>query len=119
MRLALLFVAVQVLYTRVAAQVSEVDDDAQVAPASIGSDVALTYFGPPPSAVDKRLVGPVQLLKSGEIDFEAGTITLPLYQGEYSDGSTHWYILTDTTDPVSGLPFVQSFSLDFSSLYVI
>ncbi len=27
--------------------------------------VPLTYFGPPPSAVDPRLVGPVQLLKSG------------------------------------------------------
>lgn len=75
------------------------DDDAEPAPPSIGADVPLTYFGPAPSQVDPRLVGPVQLLKSGVIDFDAGTITLPLYEGRYSDGELHFFILTDTTDP--------------------
>lgn len=51
------------------------------APASIGADVPLTYFGPSPSQVQKELVGPYQLLKSGVVDQEAGTVTLPLYRG--------------------------------------
>lgn len=77
------------------------DDDVTPAPPSIGADVPLAYFGPAPSTVDKRLVGPVQLLRSGTIDFDAGTITIPLYYGTYSDGEGHYYILTDTTDPTN------------------
>ena len=73
-------------------------DEVQPAPASIGADIPSTYFGPPPSEVDKNLVGPVDLLRSGEIDMEAGTITLPLYEGRMSDGTPVWYVLTDTTD---------------------
>ncbi len=73
-------------------------DEVQPAPASIGADVPLTYFGPPPSEVDKNLVGPVELLRSGELDMEAGTITLPLYRGQMTDGTPVWYVLTDTTD---------------------
>lgn len=76
----------------------ELDDDVIPAPASIGADVPLTYFGPAPSDVDPRLLGPVQLLKSGQIDFEAGTITIPLYRGTYFGGGIHWFVLTDTTD---------------------
>lgn len=76
----------------------ELDDDVAPAPPSIGADVPLQYFGPPPSSVDPRLVGPVQLLKSGTIDFDKGTITIPIYEGNYADGSRHWYVITDTTD---------------------
>jgi len=81
------------------------DDDFAPAPPSIGADVPLTYFGPPPSEVDPNLVGPVELLRAGQVDQEAGTVTLPLYQGridgnssEAGAGETVWYILTDTTD---------------------
>lgn len=74
------------------------DDDVQPAPASIGADVPLTYFGPAPSSVKKELVGPVQLLTAGTVDQEAGTITLPLYRGQMRDGRNVWFILTDTTD---------------------
>lgn len=76
----------------------ELDDDATTAPPSIGADIPLTYFGPAPSQVDPRLLGPVQLLKSGVIDFDAGTITIPLYKGYYMDGELHWFVITDTTD---------------------
>lgn len=76
----------------------ELDDEVRPAPPSIGADVPLAYFGPAPSSVDKRLVGPVQLLRSGVIDEDLGTIELPLYTGYYTDGSSHYYILTDTTD---------------------
>jgi hypothetical protein len=74
------------------------DDNVGPAPASIGTDIPLTYFGPSPSQVQKELIGPYQLLKSGQLDTEAGTITLPLYRGRLKDGRKVWYILTDTTD---------------------
>ena len=70
-----------------------------LAPASIGADVPATYFGPSPSTVNPNLVGPLTLLKSGTIDFERATITLPLYKGTVkSTGKPIYYILTDTSD---------------------
>src|SRR5215211_6722599 len=74
------------------------DDNSQPAPPSIGADIPLTYFGPAPSSFDPELVGPHQLLRSGTLDTSAGTITLPLYQGQITDGRSVWYILTDTND---------------------
>jgi hypothetical protein len=44
------------------------------------ADVVPRNFGPPPSETNPSLVGPVQLLKSGTVDHQKGTITLPLYQ---------------------------------------
>jgi len=75
-------------------------DIGEIAPAapSVGARVLGTYFGPMPSEVKKELVGPVKLLKAGQIDQKAGTITLPLYQGRLKDGRKVWYVLTDTTD---------------------
>eukprot|EP00245_Coleochaete_scutata_P001240 TRINITY_DN11521_c0_g1_i1.p1 TRINITY_DN11521_c0_g1~~TRINITY_DN11521_c0_g1_i1.p1 ORF type:complete len:344 (-),score=44.74 TRINITY_DN11521_c0_g1_i1:144-1175(-) len=75
-------------------------DEIQPAPASIGTDVPATYFGPPPSMVQKELIGPYQLLKSGTVDVEKGTITLPLYRGSLKHHKMHniWYVLTDTND---------------------
>jgi hypothetical protein len=74
-------------------------DDIAPAPPSIGADIPLTYFGPAPSTVQKELVGPLQLLRSGTIDMNQSTITLPLYQGHIrGSNETVWYILTDTTD---------------------
>ena len=70
------------------------------APASIGTTVPLSYFGPPPSTTNQSLVGPVQLLKSGQVDAATGTITLPLYLGHLnnSTGKNVWYVLTDVDD---------------------
>jgi hypothetical protein len=70
-----------------------------VASPSVGADIPATYFGPPPSTVQKELIGPLQLLTAGMLDREAGTIRLPLYRG-IMRGTNHnvWYILTDTTD---------------------
>jgi hypothetical protein len=77
--------------------------DVAPAPPSIGASVPLTYFGPAPSMVQRELIGPYQLLKAGQVDLNAGTITLPLYQGQVkvNGGSATkevWYILTDTDD---------------------
>ncbi len=74
------------------------DDDVAPAPASIGADVPLTYFGPAPSQVQRELIGPYQLLKAGTVDLEAGTVTLPLYRGQMASGESVWYIVTDTND---------------------
>jgi len=67
-------------------------------PPSVGATVPATYFGPVPSDVKREYIGPYQLLKSGKIDLEARTITIPLYQGKMRDGRKVWYVLTDTTD---------------------
>lgn len=82
----------------VLAQAAQPDNDIAPAPASIGADVPLTYFGPAPSQVQRELIGPYQLLKAGQVDVEAGTVTLPLYQGRLRDGRSVWYVLTDTDD---------------------
>lgn len=79
------------------AQHSE-DDDVAPAPPSIGADVPLTYFGPAPADVQKELIGPHQLLKAGQVDLDAGTVTLPLYEGRMESGESVWYIVLDTTD---------------------
>jgi hypothetical protein len=73
-------------------------DDIQPAPPSIGADVPVTYFGPQPSAVKREFVGEYQNLKSGTVDKDKGTITLPLYEGAMKSGETVWYIVTDTDD---------------------
>ena len=73
-------------------------DDVQPAPAAIGSDVPVTYFGPQPSSVQKELIGEYQNLKSGVVDKEKATIKLPLYKGMMKTGETVWYIVTDTDD---------------------
>jgi hypothetical protein len=68
------------------------------APASVGTNVNLSYFGPPPSSVNQSLVGPVQLLKTGPVDDQAGTITIPLYLGHMKNGTNVWYVLLDVDD---------------------
>jgi hypothetical protein len=75
-------------------------EDHEIKPASpaIGADVPVTYFGPQPSSVQRELVGEYQNLKSGKIDFDKGTITLPLYDGVTRSGQIIWYIVTDTDD---------------------
>ncbi len=82
----------------------------QPAPASIGADVPATYFGTAPSTVQKELIGPYQLLKAGTVDQEAGTLTLPLYRGEMTNGKSVWYILTDTTDEKNAAALGLNFS---------
>ena len=69
------------------------------APASVGASVGLSYFGPPPSSTNPSQVGPVQLLKSGVVDDQKGTVTLPLYRGTLAGQKSVWYILTDVNDP--------------------
>ena len=87
-------------------------------PPSIGADVPLTYFGPSPSQVQKELVGPLQLLRSGELDLKEETITIPLYKGQLQNGKTVWYVLTDTTDKANSeaLGLLHSAKLTYASV---
>ena len=69
------------------------------APGSTGASVPLLDFGPPPSASNPSLVGPYQLLQSGQVDEKNGTLTLPLYEGYMKKGHVPvWYVLTDVDD---------------------
>jgi len=85
--------------------------DVAPSPPSIGADVPVTYFGPPPSTVQPELVGPLQLLTAGTVDLDAGTVTLPLYQGRmFGTDEKVWYILTDTTDQENATALGLNFS---------
>jgi len=77
-------------------------EEGQPPPAATGTDVPTSYFGPPPSEVNRELVGPVALLRSGKLDRKRGTIRLPLNLGHMRDGRNVWYIQTDTTDRDNG-----------------
>lgn len=80
------------------------------APPSIGADIPLTYFGPAPSQVLKELIGPYQLLKSGTVNLEDGTVTIPLYRGQLKDKRNVWYVLTDTDDQANAAALGLNFS---------
>ncbi len=80
-------------------------------PSNIGTGIPLTYQGPPPSEVDRNLVGPVKLLRAGTVDQAKFTVTLPLYRGEMRDGTPVWYILTDTNDERNA----EALGLNFSA----
>jgi hypothetical protein len=84
------------------------------APASIGTAVPLSYFGPPPSTVNQSLVGPVQLLNTGQIDTANGTITIPLYLGHMKNGKNVWYVLSDVDDASVAAELGLNFSAKMS-----
>jgi hypothetical protein len=104
-RLALLVAALVLMLSSAAPVFAQDDatpavpaDNSQSAPAETGAGVPGTYFGPVPSSVQRELIGPFQLLKSGPVDTANSTVTLPLYLGHMPDGTNVWYILTDTND---------------------
>jgi len=92
------FIAVVALTAVAALASSALAQDITPPPPSVGTNVPATYFGPFPSQIDRKLVGPVQLLRSGTLDVKKATIEIPLYRGQLADGRNVWYILTDTTD---------------------
>jgi len=77
---------------------SAIAQEIEPPPPSVGTNVPASYFGPFPSQIDRKLVGPVQLLRSGTLDIKKATIEIPLYLGHMADGRNVWYILTDTSD---------------------
>jgi len=98
--------------TAIAQDEPPADDDVRPAPPSIGTDIPVTYFGPPPSSVEPELIGDLQLLTSGVLDEDEGTITLPLYYGQIKETEESvFYIVTDTTDASTA----QALGLNHSS----
>jgi hypothetical protein len=73
-------------------------DEVRPAPGAFGTDVPLTYQGPPPSEVNKSFIGPLELVRAGEYDLDKGTVELPLYRGTLPNGKLVWYVITDTSD---------------------
>jgi hypothetical protein len=116
--IALLMTSIPALFAQDGGMAEGIGDEAAPAPASVGADIPLTYFGPSPSEIQRELIGPYQLLKAGELDQEAGTITLPLYEGQMEDGTSVWYILTDSTDKqnADALGLVHSAKLAYSNV---
>ena len=76
-------------------------DEGRAAPASIASDIPIVYedhWDVPSRSGNPALIGPVQFLRRAVINEDDGTVTMPLYQGHNADGTTVWYVLTDTTN---------------------
>jgi hypothetical protein len=72
--------------------------EARPAPASIFPDEHIIVAQPSPSEVNPSFLGPVLLMKSAIVDLEAGTMTLPLREGQLASGEKVWSILTDVSD---------------------
>ncbi len=95
--------------------------------ASIGTKVDISQFPPPDSLTDPELAGPVQLLRSGQLDIPIesltgvdvpsgsprGTITLPLFKGAVMTSSglkPAWYIILDAGDQAEASRLGVNFS---------
>lgn len=73
-------------------------EETQPVPGNIGTTNSPIYNGPFPSTFQKELVGPLLLLRAGEVNEANTELTLPLYEGKLRDGKKVWYVLTDTSD---------------------
>jgi hypothetical protein len=73
-------------------------DETQPVPGNIGTTNSPIYNGPWPSSSQKELVGPLLLLRAGEVNEANTELTLPLYEGKMKDGRKVWYVVTDTND---------------------
>ena len=75
------------------------DPTIDIADPSFATAIASGYQGPMASANDPALVGPVDLLRSGHVNYGANpNITIPLYRGTSAGGQTYWWIVTDSSD---------------------
>ncbi|KAL7904853.1 hypothetical protein GGI35DRAFT_484069 [Trichoderma velutinum] len=87
------------------------DPTINIADPSFATAIQEGYQGPMASGVDKALVGPVPLLRSGVIHFGlTNNYTLPLYNAKSVKGETYWYVLTDTSDEGNGNQLGLNFS---------
>lgn len=73
-------------------------DEIRRAPASIYPDLHTIVAQPSPSEIQPEFLGPHLFMKSGHVDLERGTVTLPLRRGQLANGTPQWFIITDTSD---------------------
>ena len=71
----------------------------ELAPGYFNGDVPIMPSANSSSNTNPSMAGPVLLLKSGQVDLEAGTVTLPLHKGKMASGEPVWFVLLDTSDP--------------------
>lgn len=87
------------------------DPTIQIADPSFATAIQAGYQGPMASYEDHALVGPVDLLRNGHVNFGVTpNFTLPVYRGTSAGGSTYWWIVTDSSDEGTRVPH-----LDFHS----
>jgi hypothetical protein len=75
------------------------DPTVQITDPAFGTAIQAGYQGPMASYEDHGLVGPVDLLRNGQVNFGVTpTFTTPLYFGTSENSSSYWYIVTDSSD---------------------
>jgi hypothetical protein len=75
------------------------DPTIQIVDPSFATAIRAGYQGPMASGVDRKLVGPVDLLRNGHVNYGVNpNFTLPLYYGLSAANTGYWWIVTDTSD---------------------
>lgn len=75
------------------------DPTVQIVDPAFGTAIQAGYQGPMASYEDHGLVGPVDLLRNGQVNFGVTpNFTTPLYFGVSANKSSYWYIVTDSSD---------------------
>jgi len=70
-----------------------------IADPSFATAIQAGYQGPFASYDKHELVGPVDLLRNGHVNYGVNpNITLPLYRGSSATNTTYWWIVTDSSD---------------------
>jgi len=79
------------------------DPTVQIADPSFATAIKAGYQGPMASEIDRELVGPVDLLRNGHVNYGVNpNFTLPLYYGVSAANTGYWWIVTDTSDEGNG-----------------
>lgn len=87
------------------------DPTIQIADPAFGTAIKAGYQGPMASYEDHALVGPVDLLRNGHVNYGVSpNFTLPLYYGTSASNKSYWWIVTDTSDQGNA----QQLGLNFS-----
>jgi len=75
------------------------DPTIQIADPSFATAINVDYQGPMASYANHALVGPVDLLRNGHVNYGVTpNFTLPLYYGVSASNISYWWIVTDTSD---------------------
>ncbi|EXJ68390.1 uncharacterized protein A1O5_08182 [Cladophialophora psammophila CBS 110553] len=75
------------------------DPTIDIADPSFATAIQAGYQGPFASYEQHELVGPVDLLRNGHVNYGVNpNFTLPLYRGLSAANTTYWWIVTDTSD---------------------
>ncbi|OQV09875.1 hypothetical protein CLAIMM_13953 [Cladophialophora immunda] len=75
------------------------DPTIDIADPSFATAIQAGYQGPFASYEQHELVGPVDLLRNGHVNYGVNpNFTLPLYKGTSAANTTYWWIVTDTSD---------------------